>query len=375
MTASDSDSRDRNARQRRWRLRRRFWPARRRQYVVVLVGLLAVAILLLRLGGSSQGYPSVFISLGSDLVGAIVTIFVITPIVRRADKGRVREHPKLDYAGYVDQVARATTTVRIMDTYSNLLDGPNTASFFEAIELALESQADVQILLLDPDSFAARQRAHELDHPDVYRKIMRNLQVLYEFRNKVGSTSHGHNFNVRMYTASPAITIYRWDQKALVSFFPVDKISSQGTQLEIIADSPLGAFVNERFNSLWEVSKDVGQFMRLSMTLAGNAAVDTRLDVEFVEVESRFYVGDSRIVAWLARRRTGTPLAYSHHDQQVLNELSLADDAQPELLATLRTQFVEKYGRSHEVFVCLEPVPEGDLNGLVRNPDEESEQS
>jgi hypothetical protein len=340
----------------------------------VLVGLMAVAILLLGLGqGIDQYYQNVFINVGADLVGAIVTIFVIVPIVRRVDEGRVREHPKLDYAWYVDQVAGATSNVRIMDTYSNLLDGPHTASFFEAVEMALERQAVVQILLLDPDSFAARQRAHELDDPDVYREIMRNIRVLYEFRNRASPTSHGRDVNVRMYTASPAISLYRWDEKALVSFFPAGKISSQGAQLEIIANSPLGAFVNERFNSLWAMSKDLTRFMRLPVTLVDTTGANTQLDVEFVEMEGRCYVGDPRMVAQLARHRTGAVLAYSDGDQQVLNELSLTDDAQPKLLATLRAQFEEKYGHSPEVFVCLEPVVEDNLTMLVRKAGEESE--
>ncbi|MGH3697364.1 MAG: hypothetical protein ACRDRX_25830 [Pseudonocardiaceae bacterium] len=316
---------------------------------------------------------SVFTSLGSDLVGAIVTIFVITPIVRRVDEGRVRELPNLDYAWYVKRVAGATSTVRIMDTYSNLLDGPNTDDFFDAVELALERQADVKILLLDPDSVAARQRAEELNDTDVYREIMRNLRVLYEFRNRIGPTSYGRKFNVRLYNVSPAISIYHWDKKALVSFFPVGEISSESTQLEINAGSPLGKFVNERFESLWTGGKDVARFMHLPVTLVGNPAADTRLDVEFVQVEGRFYVGDPRVVVWLARRRSGAAFAYSDHDQQVLNELSLADDAQPELVAKLKTHFVEKYGRSHEDFVCLEPVVEDDSNGLVRNVGKELE--
>lgn len=339
---------------------------------------MAVAILLLGLGWSiDKYYQNVFINVGADLVGAIVTIFVIAPIVSRAGEGRVREHPRLDYPWYVDRVAGATSTVRIMDTYSNLLDGPNTSSFFEAIELALQRQAVVQILLLDPDSLAVRQRAHELDDPDVYREIMSNLRVLYKFRNRAGPTSHGHNINVRMYTASPSITVYRWDEKVLVSFFPVGKISSQGAQIEVTVGSPLGEFVNERFNSLWAGSKDLGRFMRLPVTLVDTAGADAQLDVEFVELEGRCYVGDSRMVAQLARRRTGAALAYSDSDQQVLNELSLVDDAQPGLLATLRDQFEEKYGRSHDMYVCLEPVVvvEDDLNMLVRKAGKESERA
>jgi hypothetical protein len=361
MAASHS-----NSRQAQLRSRRLFWRVRWRQNMVVIAGLLAVAVLLLVLGwGIDQYRQNVMINVGADLVGAIVTIFVITPIVSRAAEGRVREHPRLDYGWYVDRVAGATSAVRIMDTYSNLLDGPHTEDFFRAVERALERQAIVQILLLDPDSFAARQRAHELDDPDVYREIMRNLRVLYKFRNTVLPVALSRNFSVRMYTTSPSITLYRWDEKAMVSFFPVRKISSQGAQLEVTVSSPLGEFVNERFNSLWTASKDLGEFMRLPVTLADADVGDPPLKVEFVHLDDRFYVADSRMVAQMARRRPGATLAYSHHNQQVLNELIIVDGTQPELLATLSDRFSEKYGHSHELFISLEPISEDNLSALV----------
>ena len=356
MAASPSRRRERTQ-QGRQRLRKTFWYARRRQNMAALAGLMAIALFLLGLGwGADQYRQNLAIYVGAALVGAIITIFVIAPIVSRAGEGRVREHPRLDYWWYVDRVAGSTSAIRIMDTYSNLLDGPYTTQFFRAVELALERQAIVQILLLDPDSPAARQRAHELDDPDVYREIMRNLRVLYNFRNTALPASVIHNFNVRMYTASPSVTVYRWDEKTLVSFFPVDKISSQSIQLEVTVDSPLGKFVNERFNSLWTGSKDLEEFMRLSVTLADADSAGANLEVEFVQLDSKLYVGDSRLVTQMARRRPGTTLVYSHYDEQVLNELTIIDDAQPELLATLSDQFKEKYGHTHEVFVSLEPV-------------------
>jgi hypothetical protein len=165
-----------------------------------------------------------------------------------------------------------------------------------------------------------------------------------------------------LYTASPSITVYRWDEKALVSFFPVGKISSQGIQLEITVSSPLGEFVNQRFNTLWTVGKDLGKFMRLAVTLVDAAVADPNLEVKFVQLDGRFYVDNSRMVAQMARRRTAATLVYSHYDQQVLNELALVDDTQPELLATLSNQFLEKYGHSNEVFISLEPVSDDNLD-------------
>ena len=371
MTASHPGSKEQPAWRGWWRRRKRFRHVRRRQTMAMPTGLMTIAILLLGLGwGIDQYRQNVMINVGADLVGAIVTIFVITPIVNRAGEGRVREHARLDYAGYVDRVGGATSAVRIMDTFSNLLDGPHTARFFEAVELALERQAVVQILLLDPESLAATQRAHELDDPDVYREIMCNLRELYNFRTTILPVSLARNFSVRMYTASPSITVYRWDEKALVSFFPVGKISSQGVQLEVPVRSPLGEFVNERFNSLWTGSKDLGRFMRLPVTLVDT---DQHLDVEFAHLDGKFYVADPRMVAQMARRRTGATLVYSHYDRQVLHELTMVDDNQSELLVTLSNQFLEKYGRSVEVFMSLEPVGGGNLNALVTNVGEDSE--
>lgn len=328
-----------------------------RQNIALLAWLTAVAILLLGLGwGIDQYRQNIMINVGADLVGAIVTIFVITPIVNRAAEDRVREHPGLDYGRYVDRVAGATSVVRIMDTYSNLLDGPHTADFFRAAEQALERQAVVQILLLNPDSLAATQYAHELDDPDAYREIMRNLRVLYNFRNAVRPVSLNRNLSVRIYTTSPPLTVYSWDDKALVSFFQVGKISSQSVQLEVTVGSPLGEFVNERFNSLWIASKSLEEFMRLPVTLTDADVTDRPFEVEFVQLNGRLYVNDSRIVAQMARCRTEATLVYSHHDQQVLNELTIVDYTQPKLHATLSDQFQEKYGHSNDIFISLEPV-------------------
>lgn len=362
MAADHLGSRVQRAWQRRWRLRTRFWNARQLRTMIMLAGLMTVAVFLLGLGWGSERYTqNVAINVGGDLIGAIVTVFVIAPIVRRVGEGPVLEHPRLDYARYVNRVAGATSAVRIMDTFSNLLDSPHTPDFFNAVKLALERQAIVQILLLDPDSLAARQRAHELDDPDVYREIMRNLRALYDFRDTIQPISQRHNFNVRIYTTSPSITVYRWDEKALVSFFPVGKISSEGAQLEITIGSPLGKFANERFNSLWEVSKDLQQFMHLPVTLVDAGGTNQKLEVEFVQQDGRFYVGDPRMVAHIARHKTAAPLAYSRYGQQVLNELTLIDVTQPELFATLKIQFQEKYDHSDEVFVHLQPVNEDNV--------------
>lgn len=169
----------------RFRLRHR----RRRQTLIVLGVLLAIAVLLLALGLGIDDYRrNVAVNVGADLIGAIVTIFLITPLISRIDEGRVREHPRLDYGWFAELAASATSVVRILDTFSNLLDGPFTHRFLRGVEQALQRETVVRILLLDPASLAAVQRASELGMPDAQREIMRNLRVLREFEHDLQPT-------------------------------------------------------------------------------------------------------------------------------------------------------------------------------------------
>jgi hypothetical protein len=325
----------------------------------VLTGLTGAAFVLLTLSRDiTQYHQNVMINIGADLVGVIVTSFVIIPIVRRAADGRVREHPRLDHRWFVDQVCGATSSVQIMDTYSNLLDGPHTASFFQAVELALEREAAVRILLLNPDSLSHTQHAHEPDNPSAYREIMRNLRELYAFRDTVRPASLSRNFSVRLYTAPPSVTIYGWDEKTLVSFLPAGRISSQSAQLEVTTRSPLGEFANEQFDSLWAMSMDLEKFMHLPVTLSDVNVTDQHFKVEFVRLDGRFYVDNWEIISEMARRTTEVTLAYSDYNQQVLNELTIVDRTQPKLHAELSDRFQDKYGHNGRIFISLEPIRE-----------------
>ncbi|WP_285745486.1 hypothetical protein [Lentzea sp. NBRC 105346] len=324
--------------------------------LLLLLCLLALALMLLAFARRLSDYPeNIAINLGADLIGAIVTIFVIGPLINRADDGRVREHPRLDYLWYVDRVAGARSVVRVLDTFSNILDGPHTPRFFQAAERALHRDAAVQILLLDPDSQAAAQRAQELGDAELRREIMRNLRALWDFRAHVLPERLRENFDVRVYSASPSIALYRWDEKALVSFFPLGRLSGQGTQLEVTVGSPLGEFVNERFNEIWAAGRDIDDFMMMPVTVHSSQPV-REFELEYVELDSVLYVADGRIVAEMARHRNEPLVAHCQRGRAVLTELTMVDDGDAKLMAALTERFQEKYGHRGDVFVCLQPI-------------------
>jgi hypothetical protein len=327
---------------------------------MVLAGLAALAVVLLLLAaGIDQYRQNLALNVGADIVGAIVTIFVITPLIGRAQEGRVREHARLDYEWFTAQVNGATTYVKMLDTFSNLLDHPITDRFFRAVELAISRQARIQILLLDPDSLAVTMRAQELGEPpghaDIRREIMSNLRVLHAFEARLGEAQR-RRFEVRLYSASAGVTLYRWDDRALVSFLSVGRLSGQGAQLEVTVGSPLGMFVEQRFEELWQQSKPMDQFIKIYIRLVDPDGSHREFASRFVVLDDARYVVDHDVVSYMARRRAGELNAYCHGDPDTRYELIVVDREADGLHARLTGYFSDKYGTVDATFVWLRPA-------------------
>ena len=77
------------------RLLRTLRTPRRPQSLTVLGLLAAVAALLLWTSRRMDNYgENLALNLGTDIVGVVVTVFVIGPLISRAQEGRVREHTR-----------------------------------------------------------------------------------------------------------------------------------------------------------------------------------------------------------------------------------------------------------------------------------------
>jgi hypothetical protein len=342
----------------RQRVVRSFRQPRRRQIIAVVLGTVAVAGLLLwRARGVEHYEQNLALNVGADIVGALVTIFLISPILRRAQGGRVREHIRLDYDWFSEQVSAAALSVKVLDTFSNLLDSPVNARFFAAVRSAVDRRAYVHILLLDPESLAVAQRASELGEmpggADVRREILRNLRALHEFSKRL-TDAQRRRFEVRLYSASAGITLYRWDDKVLVSFLTLGRLSGQGPQLEVAVASPLGGFVEQRFDELWRYSTPMMHFMSMPVTLVEPDGALREFACRYVLHDDEIYLIDHVLVAELARRRAEPVEAYCRAETAVRYELGVAEDGV--LLATLRELYAEKYDGTASAFIHLKAV-------------------
>jgi hypothetical protein len=215
--------------------------------------LLAVSVVMLLAAWRTAGFVSdLLLNLGASVVLAAISYVIFDPLFEEARRARVQEHLSFDQKAFVEVLCRTGRRVRILDTWTILLEHRNRDETLRAMRSALANGAQVQLLLLDPDCTAAQQRSEELEKQrvDVPRQIRANLRHLAAFGDSLDHQMRSR-LQVRIYDASPSIQLYQWDGQALISFFPIGKLSFNVPQLEVDMDSPWGEFMHARFEELW----------------------------------------------------------------------------------------------------------------------------
>lgn len=313
-----------------------------------------------------QYWPNVFVEVGGDLIGAIIIVAILTPLIARAREGRIRERGLLDFDLFADNVAASTSVVKVLDTYSNLLDRPQTPQALTAFEDALARHTRVQILLLHPDSTAALVRAEELHLATVRREILQNVRVLAEFLDRLDPKT-ARRLEVRLYRAAAAMTLYRWDDRAMISFLSLGRHTSQGNQLEIDVDTSLGHFVEQHFTELWTEAVPLHDYLRLRLRLTDSTEPGHRdFDLPYVWLHDRHYLADPQVLALLARVHAagGTVEATIVGGPDDPFHLQVVDENET-MRETLTSHFQEKYGWPGQAFLFLAP---GSPTGQARRP-------
>ncbi|MGF7239170.1 MAG: hypothetical protein ACQSGP_30070, partial [Frankia sp.] len=198
---------------------------------------------------------------------------------------------------FIDRVAASRRLVRILNTWTDLVTDANVEAFGTALRAALDGGALIQILLLDPDSLAAEQRAADLRGTvDVRGLIRENLWRLDALRAATDPTLQAR-MTVRVYAETPLTAYHRWDSGALVSTFPVGHSSAATTQHETTIDSPLTQFIEQRFESLWSPDGSVSlqDYLRLPLRFTSPEGVSRDYEVAFVEADDLVYVAHEEL--------------------------------------------------------------------------------
>jgi hypothetical protein len=344
-----------------------FLRPRRRQAVWASVLGFAGLALLVAAQDAAGFTQDVMINIGASVVMVALSFIVFDPIFEDMRKNAVEEHRTLNHDQLVANIATARSVVEIMETWTGLLEERHHDRFLTAIHQALRSGVEFRVLLLDPDSAAAAQRAEELHHAQVQLLIVENLRELYRLHRGL-EPDQARRFQVRVYDASPSIQLYRWDDKAFISFFPVGMRAYDTRQIEAFMTSPLGEFVSSRFDDLWgsASTRPMDDFMHLHLAVRLDEEDLARAEAHFVRVGQSWFVDGSAIADHL------TDHGALRLSVVTLRPLSVDDDAgvsasafdlvrverndrprRAEVVAAFDT----KYGDSHEHNPILRLVP------------------
>jgi len=291
-----------------------------------------------------------------------LTFVVFDPIFEDLRRNAVEQHRTLDQDQLVTNIATARTEVAVMETWTGLLEESHRDRFLTALTAALRNGVEVRILLLDPESAAAAQRAEELHHTQVPLLIMDNLRHLYHLRRGLDPLT-ARQLQVRVYDASPSIQLYRWDEKAFISFFPVGVRAYDARQIEAFMASPLGEFVAGRFEELWgdRTTRRMDDFMALPVTIRLDRADLATSEAHFVRLGDHQFVDGSALLDHLtdhgARRLSLAVGVGPGSGPGSVFDLVRLDPQDGSHRATVIALFDAKYGTSHAQTVILRLVP------------------
>jgi hypothetical protein len=337
-----------------------FVRSRRRQIIwAALLGVSGVTLLVAGNGVAGYG-QEIMVNLGASLVMVSLSFVVFDPIFEDMRRNAVEQHRTLNHDQLVAHIASSHTEVDILETWTGLLEDSHRERFRTALGGSLAKGVEVRILLLDPESAAAEQRAEELHHTQVPVLIMDNLRHLYQLHRTLDPLT-ARQLRVRVYDASPSIQLYRWDDKAYISFFPVGVRAYDARQIEAFMSSPLGEFVASRFEELWNdrTTRRMDEFMTLSVTVRLDAADLATSEAHFVRLGEDWFVDGSVLLDHLtehgARRLS---LAVDGGRGSVYDMVRL-DPQDQSRRATVIALFDAKYGTSHGHSVILRLVPRG----------------
>ena len=208
-------------------------------------------------------FGDVLLGFAIEMGGAVVVFLILEQgieKIRRLSIFEVGEQPELPIAKFIEDVRKASDQVRILDTWTCLINEDEYRKDFEpALKEAIRNGAKVEILLIEPDSEGARQRAAELGGSgiDVIEEIRRCLRrfgrLQQEVEEEITNSGDGQkHLEIKLYNASPSIYLHWCDDQTYWSFFSVNKRADKTPQLEVPISAQLGRYLAHRFDELWE---------------------------------------------------------------------------------------------------------------------------
>jgi hypothetical protein len=204
-----------------------------------------------------------------EFLGSIAVYWVLDSSIKQLYG--ISELPALPLEDFVNNISSAKR-IRILETFTDLANNKDLhKQFSEAVITALDNGAEIQILLIHPDSEGAKQRDEELKAIgiNVLDMLRLSLARFYKLQDKLSDKKGRRRgkLQIKLYNASPAIAMHMCDRDAYVSFFPVGKRSDEAPNLKISIVTTFGRFVASKFDELWIHQETISLASHMKLTV------------------------------------------------------------------------------------------------------------
>lgn len=286
------------------------WSRRRFLTVCALALLLSVALLWLSLRPMKDGYRDLLANLGASFLGVIATVVVLDPLIKGSRMPEEVIHSEFPYELFLNGVRRSARQIRILGAWPYVMDHPWRGRFLLALKDAVQRGVRVQILLLDPGSKAAEQRARDLAREfDVAAVIGDVLREFWSLKKALPDWATSY-LEVRVYSLLPPARMYRWDGRAISSFFPMGNWEGSDIKhYETNMTSRLAQFVDDQFQLIWRDAETItlSSYFELNLDIAVPGVEFISRSAKYVVHQNQVYVAGRGIVEELYRLRAIDP--------------------------------------------------------------------
>src|SRR4029079_16381787 len=250
------------------------------------------------------------INIGASFLGVVATVLILEPLIERSRTPEEIIHSEFPYELFLQGVATSSRQIRILGAWPYVMDHPWRERFLTGLGAAVRRGVDVQILVLDPGSKAAEQRARDLDNKfDVASVISDVLMAFWDLRRSLPEQA-ADRLEIRVYSLLPPARMYRWDGRAISSFFPMGNwVGSDIKNYETNMNSRLAQFVDEQFELVArdDDSMSLRDFFQLTIDVATPESGFLTREPEYVVDGDKVYIAGQDVVQELYRLRAVEP--------------------------------------------------------------------
>lgn len=282
------------------RLFRRTLRSRPRFYGA-LATILVVGTAVTGAGAFATGaWRDVLINVGASVITVFLTALALEPLVEQGRRPEEVIHPDFPHQRFLDGMEASSHRVRIMGAWPYVMDQQWRPLFLDTLSRTLARGVVVEILVMDPTSKAAEQRAVDLGNEQVSAVISDVMAELSRYQRGLPESS-ATRLGVRVFDSLPPARLYRWDNRAISSFFPMGTgLGTEVRHYETNVTSSLGRFVDEQFGLAWRDrdTRELQDYLTVSMTLV---ATGRRYRARYVVTDGLVYVASLQLTDSLFR--------------------------------------------------------------------------